>query len=251
MLANKLNLHEATSELIRVGPKCDGGYVLPRGVLAQSGTLVSLGVGFDLRFEHDYVKKTGGQVCVIDRNIDITNYITSELKGIRTFYRAFKNFIYLKTHRQIVTINKYISNQQNEEDFSFLEFLEMMQKTRNSILKIDIERYEYTLFTKENINRMGDLQINCIIIEFHGLKDYHSRLCEIIEDFKKINLYLVHVHGNNYTPFYNDLGMYNCSEFTFVNEKFCLPTKIINKQLPIHLLDYPANKNRVDIKYAL
>ena len=251
MLAKKIDLYEVKSKLIRVGPKYDGGYVLPKKVLSESDALISLGVGFDLRFEREFTKRTRGHVCLVDRNIDITNYFNSELKGIRTFLRAISNFFYLKKHSKFLKINKYISINKNEEDFSFIELVEILKSKRSSILKVDIERYEYAMFSNENISRLNGIPLSCIIIEFHGLKRYHNDLLRIIKNFQKLNLYLVHVHGNNYTPYYEDLGMYNCSEFTFVHEKYCFPTTIINKKLPIPLLDYPSDKNGSDIDYVL
>ena len=46
-----------SSNLIRVGPKTDGGYIIDRRILYKSKILITCGLNDDWEFERDYLKK--------------------------------------------------------------------------------------------------------------------------------------------------------------------------------------------------
>ena len=46
-----------SSNLIRVGPKTDGGYIIDRRILNKSKILITCGLNDDWEFERDYLKK--------------------------------------------------------------------------------------------------------------------------------------------------------------------------------------------------
>ena len=49
--------HTNSSNLIRVGPKTDGGYVIDKRILSKTSTLITCGLNDDWEFEKDLLKK--------------------------------------------------------------------------------------------------------------------------------------------------------------------------------------------------
>ncbi len=47
----------SNSNLVRVGPKTDGGYVVDKRIFKKSKMLITCGLNDDWEFERDYLKK--------------------------------------------------------------------------------------------------------------------------------------------------------------------------------------------------
>ena len=58
MLPNIFQPYKSTrNNLIRLGPKSDGGYVIDKRVIKKSKTIVTCGLNDDWDFEKSYLKK--------------------------------------------------------------------------------------------------------------------------------------------------------------------------------------------------
>lgn len=82
------------------------------------------------------------------------------------------------------------------------------------------------------------------MIEFHNV----TKKFKTIENFIKRNnfLKLIHIHGNNYGQFVNNMPEF--LEMTFVNKNFVnISKKLTNNKYPIKFLDYPNLKRREDL----
>ena len=59
------------SNLLRIGPKKDGGYVIDKRVINQTKILVTCGLNDDWEFEKDYIKYNNqAKVLAFDHTID-------------------------------------------------------------------------------------------------------------------------------------------------------------------------------------
>jgi hypothetical protein len=251
MLASKINIYECKSSLMRIGPKSDGGYVVPKNIINQNNMLVSIGVGFDIRFEIDFYNRTKSDIIIVDKNIDIKDYKNSDLKGPRTLLRAFFNFFYLIINRRFTVQRKLISLSNSSDEIDLETLLENVQSSKNKILKIDIERYEYNFLNEKNISYFSENNFIAIIIEFHGLDEYHEKFLEIVNTFSRYGFYIAHLHGNNYTPFRERIGLYNCTELTIVNENSININSKIAKLYPLKDLDFPSNGRNDEKNYSV
>lgn len=200
----------AHQDLIRLGSKNDGGYVIMNKDFKDS-LLVALGIGENLDFELDWIKR-GGKVVAFDGTISkIPTRYSSVLESDKNFSWVKKN-ICLQDDLDSVTINKAI-------EFA-REFYPDAGK--NSILKIDIESSEWDAIREVSIANI--CFFDQIIIELHSLvslaffQNEKLNLClsKLHENFK-----LLWVHENNFSPQFKSSSyvMYDVVETTWVNKK--------------------------------
>ena len=251
MLTQDLSIFETKSQLTRLGPNSDGGYVLPKKIFDLTPNLISIGVGFDLRFEIEFLDRTDGLVCLVDKNIDVSDFFSSNLRGPRTFLRAIKNYFKLSRSSIFIVNRKLISNENGDDSITFPKLLEKLDGFKNYLLKVDIERFEYELFSEENIILLDSTNCECLVVEFHGISEFSLQFIEIIRRLESCGYFIAHIHGNNYTPFIKEVGLYNCSEFTFVHERTNERGLEISKRLPINGVDYPSNPKADEISYKV
>ena len=184
-------------KLVRLGSLNDGGYLVGENSLKNAETLISFGIEDNWQFEKDFqITNMNSKVkCFDDKSI--LKYLVKKfiielflLPYYRrlNFIKYFKNIInFLKIRKKIDFIQKKISYDDLKNIFIFI-------KKDNIFLKIDIEGSEYRILEEiiENQSRIIGL-----VIEFHDF-DYHKN---IIYDFcKKLNLSLIHIHPNNFSP---------------------------------------------------
>ena len=151
-------------------------------------------------------------------------------------YKKFRKF-FLKNN--VLLINKKIgTGHSNYYSFISAEKIikKIIKKYKSIFLKIDIEGSEYEI--------LDDLILyskyfSGLVIEFHYV---HLHLDKIFNFIKKIDLTLIHFHGNNYA----DLDAYKnptVVELTFArNPKFLSK----NKKIP-HPLDQKNDPNNKKI----
>jgi len=66
-----------SSNLIRVGPKTDGGYIIDRRILSKSKILITCGLNDDWEFERDYLKKNQKtQINAYDHTVNKRFWLT-------------------------------------------------------------------------------------------------------------------------------------------------------------------------------
>lgn len=244
---------------IRLGNKCDGGYVVPADISKKTDILISFGYGYDPSFEYDYIKYTENKVQIYDYSCSFLLLFKSFLKVLKrfiTFRKKFKDVLNsyqnLKKHFCFVK-NKKINFQKKKVSpinaFSLKNNITVDKifknlNYKNVFLKCDIEGSEY-LIIDDILNYHS--KIDVITIEFHWVE---KNLEIFIESIKKIlNYYsIVHIHGNNHNPLIDSLNIPDVPEITFVNNKLIKKKKFI-KNFPRLNLDYPNNKNYNDLYF--
>ena len=258
--------------LIRLGNKNDGGYVLPEDLIKDSDGLVSFGYGYDPAFEYDYIKITKKKVFIYDYSCStyhLTKLFLKYLKRFLTFRKKLEDVAYhfknLKNHL-IFNNNKFINYEKKKivsktstdpnvfisshsaGEIPLLKTEISVDKVfekidfRKAIFKCDIEGTEY--FIIDDIMKYQD-RIDVITIEFHWVD---KNLKEFTESVKKIlkHFSIVHIHGNNHNGLVENVNLPEVPEITFVNNKFINDKKYL-LNFPIQGLDNPNNPTAEDL----
>ena len=147
--------HSDKSNLVRIGPKKDGGYVIDKRVIEKSEVIITCGLNDDWEFEKDFLNKNNSsRVEAYDHTVDRHFWLNR-------FKKDFIAFLLLKkiTPRQILDIFKYVSylnffkgknkhhikkivSHKNDEN-NQATISEAIGSNENIILKIDIEGDEF------------------------------------------------------------------------------------------------------------
>ena len=215
-------------DLIRIGNKSDGGYLLPN-CLDNIKFCFSIGVDDKITFEEDLFKR------------DIISFLADYSQDTKKVPDKF--------HFE----KKYIKSYDSEDSININNWIESKRKIingENLIFQIDAEGYEYEIIN--SISEKNLDQIKILIIEFHDLEYSGNRtIYQIIDStMKKIlkNFDIAHIHHNNWKnmTLVSNLKIPSNLEVTFLNKKFVKKKdRIIN--LP-HKLDFKNVKTNSDIK---
>ena len=131
--------------------------------------------------------------------------------------------------------DKNMSNQQ-------ITIKKILSKRKNVLLKVDIEGAEYKIL-KDILSNFK--KINCLIIEFHSVRENLDKIYNFVAKIK--NIKLIHIHGNNRNKL-DSSGYPYALELTFVNsKKIKYKNKKNLKKYPIANIDYPSVKRNEDI----
>jgi len=159
-------------ELIRFGPRGDGGYLIPDdldGIIA----CFSPGVSSISGFEKDCANR-GIKVYLADASVDAP----AEADSLFVFS---KKFIGGHVRKDFITLQQWVdqSVHANADDY---------------MIQMDIEGFEYEVLEHASAKFIDQFRI--IVIEFHALQ-YFSR--KKLRVFKKLlaTHYCVHIHPNN------------------------------------------------------
>ena len=269
---NKKVVHVSTEiyprqadDLIRVGPKADGGYVLTRRMFDQVDFLISCGLGYEFSFEIDFAKaKLGlkcqqGQACVIHA-YDHTVFERSEQEYYYRKARSLKRYLrgkYARWHEMVAVWDTFftgspakhikrrvVSEQQSDNDASlehiFRAAANECRPEAKLLLKIDIEGDEYAIL--EKLCADFDLaRITGIICEFHDINKRRDEFRKVLGSLKE-HFWLIHTHMNN------DARTGEVLELAFENKN--LASQANSKQSKVDYprpgLDYACHTNRPD-----
>ena len=97
-------LHVNRSNLIRIGPKKDGGYIIDKRILNKSNTLITCGLNDDWEFEKYFLKKNG------DTSILAYDHTINNKFWIKRFKKDFLALLLLKKLKldKILDVFKYL-----------------------------------------------------------------------------------------------------------------------------------------------
>ena len=230
-------------DLIRIGSRNDGGYLIEKNSLFESEFLLSFGISTDWSFEKEFIGKNNVNLKCFDGSIDDLFWLEWKNKAIKKALKfSFREiYNYLKTklsfHEFFNTQNFacfYIGKKKGQIGID-----EIINKIphKKIFFKIDIEGSEYEILDQLIKHKS---RVSGIAIEFHDC----DKNIESISDFiKKIDMPVVHIHANNYDPV-NKIGIPKTIEITFS----CNPS-IIGKQSKLpHKFDMPNKYNKPEIK---
>lgn len=248
-------------DLIRLGNKNDGGYVIPKSLIQETDFLVSLGISNDWSFDQDF-KKINPDIHihgydhtisprVFRRNI---RYLILNMFLLRFSWKKLKDSIRLLFSYQsffqgdVIHFQKRIHNRQDYPDDITLDDVILKTKSKKIFLKIDIEGSEYRII--DSIVKHAN-KISGIAIEFHETDPYRPIFISAIKKLQK-KFKIVHFHPNNFGGYAED-GLPETPEITFINNKINIKTYGKRKILPLDNLDAPngALKADYEIKFNL
>ena len=240
----------SNEELIRLGSRFDGGYVVLKKQIKETNCLVSFGISDNWDFEEEFHNLSNCEVDAYDYSIDKNFWLDRFKKDLVKFlclkifkpkkiknmfkYFFFKSFFNKKTN----SFNKEkIGNKDGE-----LSFNSIMQKHREKkiFLKSDIEGGEFSFY--KDIEKFDN--IIGIAIEFHNVIEKNELIKNFLQNLKKFKL--IHIHANNLVPVNNSS---HCLEMTFARNEYLDNSETSNnKKYPIKGLDYPNAKRGKDIE---
>ena len=239
--------------LVRVGPKTDGGYILDKRIIGKTKTIITCGLNDDWEFEKSYLKlRPSTNIIAYDHTVD-NNFWKNRFKKDFLALILFKKLSYRKIidvfkfisyrsffkDKNIHHIKKVVLNKKNKQQESINEIL---HNQRDIILKIDIEGDEYKIL--DTINKNSH-KINFLIIEFHNI---FSNINKIRKFLSKSIFKVIHLHGNNYGGIDKNSNP-NVIELSLINsKKFKVNKDKSTYKYPIEGLDYKNLKRREDLK---
>lgn len=243
-------------DLVRVGKRNDGGYILPRFLLAESDCLLSLGIDDDWSFESQFLANHPGlTIQAYDHTVSRTilnRNLARACRGLlalrsdpRTIFRkARAAFQYSKfftgnsTHHQ-----ERVSGSKESHHGATVETMFARIHSNKVFAKIDIEGSEYEIIAAllEHAAR-----INAIVIEFHDTARRRELFVDAVARLRE-RYVIAHIHGNNHAPVAPD-HLPEVLEMTFVRKDFRRGTER-RSRLPLPELDQPNNRRGAE--YAI
>ena len=245
--------HIKLSNLIRIGPKTDGGYVIDKRVINKTKILITCGLNDDWEFEKSFLqKKPSAKLIAFDHTVDQNFWLKRFKKDILHFLLLkklriskildifkFINYCLFFTKNRQHYVKKIVYNDRNNKEITIPKILNNFE---NVFLKVDIEGDEYKIL---NDIKKNSKKIIFLIIEFHNLQ---KNLSKIKKFLKKLDLKIIHIHANNY----GGVDKHNnpkVIELSLINKRKIKIKNIFSKRkYPIINLDYKNFKRRDDIK---
>ncbi len=240
-MIEQLKIYDVKSPKVRLGNEWDGGYVVPQIVLDNSAALFSYGVGPDISFELDYVRKTNKPSFSYDHTVEGAG-IPHDLSHLMTFKKEGLSY-------------------QKETDLdTFFAHYEQSGIKEPVFLKMDIEGAEFPFFLNTDIERLSQI-VTGIVVEFHPI-DGKENLERYFEIVKRLNEYFYHCHfhANNYagsSPYVEgdvNIVLPHILEMTFVNKSLVLNNKSTfnrvldlfktGEKVSLDMGDYPTEQDR-------
>lgn len=222
-LLERLHPWEFEHGLLRLGPKGDGGYLVPND-LSGISALFSPGVSQVSGFEKDCGDR-GMTVFLADQSVD----------GPAESHDRFnftKKFIGSVTRKEYITLDDWVN-------------ASLLEKESDLLLQMDIEGYEFEVIISASEKLMRRFRI--IVIEFHNLHYLWSRpyfkLATAAFDKILQNHSCVHIHPNNSDGKLKNgaICIPKLMEFTFLrNDRF--DRRSYQRTFP-HPLDCDNTKN--------
>ena len=177
-LINSLHPINSGKELIRIGSKCDGGYLVPND-LAGIAACFSPGVADSSSLEF-YCAELGMDVFMAD-------YSVEGPAAQHELFHFTKKFVGVTTNEQFITLDQWVRENVKDPESELL-------------LQVDIEGFEYEVFLSASDQLMQRSRI--IVAEFHRLdqlwgKPFFGLASRVFEKIQQTH-YCVHAHPNNW-----------------------------------------------------
>jgi hypothetical protein len=225
-LISLLTPYDVFSPKIRLGPNCDGGYVISEVALEECDFLFTYGVADDIRFEEAFSTTYNKPSYLFDHTINKSPWE----KGLLKYIPEGLGFEYSCK--------------------DFLEHYDEFQLKGNALLKIDIEGNEYSYFENTNLSQISKITTG-LLLEIHWIDNYNT-LSRFINLINNLNEYFIlnHIHGNNYGSVWNyeSYTLPNVLELSFVNRRYISKFEKSKDSYPTPELDYPNDVSRSDIE---
>ena len=256
MLPNFLKpYHTNFSNLIRLGRKRDGGYVIDKRVMNKTKAIITCGLEAEWSFEKEFQKYNEDcKIIAFDHTVNQKFWINRIIKDFISLlllkridfnkFHLFRYFEYLIffQKKNIHYLKKIVPTKkdQNKE----ITITDAIGNNNNVVLKVDIECDEYKILKEINKNFN---KINLVIIEFHDLQKNLKKIKNFIRKTKFKN---IHINANNY-GMVDINGIPQVIEMTLINpKKFKIKNTKVRRNYPIEGLDFKNRKRGPDIKIS-
>jgi hypothetical protein len=196
------------SDLIRLGGKHDGGYIVSREAVLASKSLLSLGISYDIEFEAAFIslnpKLEGLHLYDHTTRPFSAQYILSRILNSLKFFspRPLIEYIKFLQKRNLLLKQKStfykvkISDNNLKNNSTLTRALTLISQNSSGVfLKIDIEGDEYLILSELILH--ADY-ISGLIIEFHDVGLHLDAIKNLIDSLKNKGILMDHFHINNY-----------------------------------------------------
>ncbi|WP_125778642.1 FkbM family methyltransferase [Pseudoalteromonas rubra] len=267
MLINKTALRpHHCPDLIRMGNKFDGGYIIPQSHIKNSQVLLSLGINDDWRFDKEFqalnpdcrvvgVDYTVGLGFIVRKTLQ--NSIKSLLNTLlfrhdkrQKYWTRLLNcvFFYSFFRGKNSHLQRRVSKTSGQLDISLDELIQQHCGTPEDtvFLKMDIEGAEYQVI--DDLCKHAD-RINVVAAEFHNLDTHTEHFNQFIAAMSE-RFHVVHIHGNNYGRYVDTIDFPETVEITFINKVLMPDARPSTHSYPVAGLDFPNNPKKPDYSLA-
>jgi len=256
------------TELTRVGPKGDGGYVIPQHVVSTTQSLYSIGISTNWDFEIEMSKLNPGLIIeAFDRTSgwQVFGYLAlrdllrgdpseSEKMSMGSRVKSALHYLKLSVRFRIFFSGRKkfdrkwvreLSNSRSE--VSFADSIHGLFDTDQVMLKIDIEGGEYEL-SKPLVECLNQnfKYVNSVLMEFHDTRVRRNEFENLVRAISLV-FPIVHIHGNNCVVVAPD-GLPEVVEITFAKD--CENRYSDDVIFPLNGLDYPNDPEKPDLAFA-
>lgn len=249
------------ADLVRVGNRYDGGYVLPLAAIRATQAVLSLGVEADWSFEEGMLALNSAVVLTCVDGTTGPDVIRARVR--RDLRRAL---IRLRGGKVLRMLRQLDRHRQFEAFFSRHDFqklmvakhsgpglatvAELLARVRGGdperwvLLKMDIEGAEYEVLP----DVAGQLQrVTAVAIEFHAMDRNWARYEQIMAALAP-TFYIAHIHGNNNDGYIPGTLVPLTIEVTLVNRALVNPVPPpATASYPLRGLDAPNQPRRPDM----
>lgn len=256
------------SDLVRVGPKGDCGYVIPRSVANNTNGMYSIGISTDWNFEaemaaknpklkiHAFDRTSGWTVFAYVALRDLLRGDPSEFEKMKINARvkSAKRYFFLSLRFRLFFSGgkkferKWVrESSSSKSEISFADSIRGVFDEDEVMLKIDIEGGEYELSESllECLNKYSK-KINSVVMEFHDTMIRRNEFEYLVRGISSV-VPIVHIHGNNCVAVAPD-GLPEVVEITFARD--CENSFSDKLSFPLVGLDFPNDKSLPDLSFT-
>jgi hypothetical protein len=252
-------------DLVRLGPRGDGGYVVPGVAVERAVCLLSLGVKQDWSFERAFVAANArSRVIGVDPSVgpalfarqiatNAAGIVAAALSGRQrerrrraaVLSRSIDYFRFFgRRHRHVR--RRAVGAPRAASDISLGGLLDDVAQAPplGVFLKMDIEGGEYDVVPHVAAHAA---RFAAVVVEFHGIGRRPARFVDALDALES-GFRIVHVHGNNYGGYAPEVGLPDVLEVTWLNlELLPGPTTASPHRYPRPGLDWPNTPSRPDL----
>lgn len=223
---------ECGSDLVRLGPDGDGGYLVPEAHLDGIGRVMSAGLGLSSGFEDAVLDRVGTPASIVDGSMDRPNWLASAHR----FHR------------------RWLAGSSDDDHWSLDDWVEAEAAGSDDLLlQMDIEGAEYRVLAAARPSTLARFRV--IVVELHrlGLLLHPTPFAHIAPVLSALaeQFVAVHLHPNNCcgTEQHGELTIPNVVEATWVRRTALPPEWRPVRLAPLaHPLDRPNVTGSADIE---
>jgi hypothetical protein len=261
MLDRQRLIPRRRDDLMRLGLRRDGGYVVPAAAVERTAVLLSLGMRRDWAFEKAFVAANGAvRVIGVDPSVGPRFFARRLAHGAAGLIKsggfnrrmrkhhgamlrnAIDYFWFFGLRHRHIAVS--VADRDDSVHLTIGSLVTLAAETEHRIfLKMDIEGGEYGI-VPEIVRHHAS--INCVVAEFHRVGQRATLFNEAVVTLQQ-RFEIVHLHGNNYRPYDTSHDFPDTVEMTLVNRALMAePIVAATCEYPCAGLDFPNNPSLPD-----